>query len=249
MAIGEDGVPGRLRESRIVLPDCSAVELLAPVDSPEKVICVGRNYADHALEMGSQVSDLPVIFNKFPSAIASPNENIVLPSISTSVDYEAELVVIIGRTAKNISVEQAPHHIFAYCCGNDVSARDWQKGKPGGQWLLGKTFDGFAPIGPWMVTADEIDPANLSIRLFLNGQLMQDDSTSNLIFGIPFLVSHLSRFCTLRPGDLLFTGTPAGVGAAKKPHLFLSPADETVVSISGIGDLRNCFVNASADAS
>ena len=144
--VGADSVP-------IALPD---VALLAPVVAPRKIICVGRNYAQHAAEMGSQVGDIPVIFNKLSNALANPDEDIQIPSISQAVDYEAELVVVIGREGKNIPQDQAMDYVFGYCCGNDVSARDWQKGKPGGQWLLGKSFDSFAPIGPWIVTKDQV---------------------------------------------------------------------------------------------
>ncbi|MGI9518988.1 MAG: fumarylacetoacetate hydrolase family protein [Pirellulaceae bacterium] len=224
------------------------VVLLPPVDRPQKIICVGQNYADHAREMGSKVPEQPVIFNKFPTALAGPDSSIRLPAISASVDYEAELVVVIGRRCKHVSVDQAMQHVLGYCCGHDVSARDWQKGRPGGQWLLGKTFDEFAPIGPWLVLADDIDPNCLEISLQLNGQTMQQSNTENLIFKIDFLISHLSKFCTLLPGDLLFTGTPAGVGAGRTPPVFLQAGDETIVEIEGLGQLRNTFI-ADADAS
>ena len=230
--VGADSVP-------IALPD---VALLAPVVAPRKIICVGRNYAQHAAEMGSQVGDIPVIFNKLSNALANPDEDIQIPSISQAVDYEAELVVVIGREGKNIPQDQAMDYVFGYCCGNDVSARDWQKGKPGGQWLLGKSFDSFAPIGPWIVTKDQVDPADLDVSLKLNGNLMQRANTSELIFPIDFLIAHLSKFMTLYPGDLLFSGTPEGVGAGRKPPVFLKPGDETVVEISGLGELRNQFV-------
>lgn len=230
--VGADSVP-------IALPD---VALLAPVVAPRKIICVGRNYAQHAAEMGSQVGDIPVIFNKLSNALANPDEDIQIPSISQAVDYEAELVVVIGREGKNIPQDQAMDYVFGYCCGNDVSARDWQKGKPGGQWLLGKSFDSFAPIGPWIVTKDQVDPAHLDVSLKLNGNLMQRANTSELIFPIDFLIAHLSKFMTLYPGDLLFSGTPEGVGAGRKPPVFLKPGDETVVEISGLGELRNQFV-------
>lgn len=218
------------------------VILLPPVDRPQKIICVGQNYVDHAHEMGSEVPRQPVIFNKLPTALAGPDSSIRLPAISTSVDYEAELVVVIGRRCKHVPVDQAMQYVLGYCCGNDVSARDWQKGQPGGQWLLGKTFDDFAPIGPWLVLADDIDPNSLDIRLQLNGQTMQQSNTENLIFKIDFLVSHLSQFFTLLPGDLLFTGTPAGVGAGRTPPRFLQEGDETIVEIEGLGQLGNRFI-------
>ena len=224
--------------------DLKQVKLLAPVPCPEKIICVGRNYAEHAAEMGSEVKSLPVIFSKFPTAIANPESDIQLPEVSEAVDFEAELVVVMGAQAKDVDQADAMQYVFGYCCGNDVSARDWQKGKPGGQWLLGKSFDSFAPIGPWITTREEVDHDNLEIRLLLNGNLMQSDSTSNLVFKVDYLVSHLSRFMTLKPGDLIFTGTPAGVGAGRVPPLFLKSGDVTVVEIQGLGKLDNRFVKA-----
>ena len=173
-------------------------------------------------------------------AIIGPLDEIQLPPISEQVDYEAELVVVIGKSGKNIPTESASDHVFGFCCGNDISARDWQKGKPGGQWLLGKTFDTFAPIGPWIVTKDEVgDVGDLAIRQRLNGELVQDAKVGQLIFSIEYLVSHLSKFSTLQPGDLIFTGTPAGVGAARDPQVFLKPGDQLEVEIDKIGLLRN----------
>ena len=221
------------------------IRLIAPIVKPEKIICVGRNYSAHASEMGSAVEDLPVIFNKFPSALAGPDSKISIPSISHQVDYEAELVVVIGKRGKNIHLDDAYDHVFGYCCGNDVSARDWQKGKPGGQWLLGKTFDRFAPIGPFIATQDEIDPNELNICLTLNGESRQQANTRDLVFKIDYLISHLSKFCTLVPGDLLFTGTPAGVAAGRRPPEFLKPGDTTTVAIDGLGQLTNHFLATS----
>ncbi|MFT5300460.1 MAG: 2-keto-4-pentenoate hydratase/2-oxohepta-3-ene-1,7-dioic acid hydratase in catechol pathway [Mariniblastus sp.] len=217
-----------------------AVTVLAPVVAPQKVICIGTNYADHAREMGGQPAEIPVVFNVFPSAIVGTGQAVVLPAISHQVDFEAELVVVIGTAGRNIPRAEAMDHVFGYCNGNDISARDWQKGKPGGQWLLGKTFDTFAPLGPWIATADEIkDPHVLDIQLRLNGEVMQDSNTSELIFPIDFLISHLSKFVTLIPGDLVFTGTPAGVGAGRTPQVFLKPGDEIEVEIEGLGVLAN----------
>ncbi len=213
--------------------------LLAPVPAPGKIICIGRNYADHAAEMGSAVEELPVVFNKFASSIIGPDDPVRLPSLSEQVDYEAELVVVIGKTGNQIPREQALNYVFGYCCGNDVSARDWQKGRPGGQWLLGKTFDSFAPLGPWIASRDTVDPGNLDIKMRLNGELRQSSNTGKLIFPVDHLIAHVSRFCTLQPGDLLFTGTPAGVGAGRNPPEFLIAGDQMQVEISGIGLLRN----------
>lgn len=216
------------------------IALAAPIGDPGKIICIGKNYAKHAQEMGSEPPSIPVVFSKFNSAIAAPGSDISLPAISEKVDFEAELVVVIGKAGRFIERSDAMSHVFGYCCGNDVSARDWQKEKPGGQWLLGKSFDNFAPLGPCIVTADEIeDPHNLNIAMRLNGETMQSSNTSHLIFPIDFLVSHLSQFVTLQPGDLIFTGTPAGVGAGRTPQVFLKSGDRMEVEIQGVGTLRN----------
>jgi 2-keto-4-pentenoate hydratase/2-oxohepta-3-ene-1,7-dioic acid hydratase in catechol pathway len=221
----------------------SEVRLLAPVVDPQKIICVGLNYADHAAETGAATGDEPVIFCKFPTAICGPDASIELPPESTQVDFEAELVVVIGKRARRIARADAWRHIGGYACGHDVSARDWQKNKPGKQWLLGKSFDGFAPLGPWLVTPEEVaDPGNLPIELCLNGIVMQQSTTSQLIFPIDYLVSYLSQVCTLLPGDLIYTGTPPGVGMARNPPVFLKPGDVTEVAIEGLGLLRNIFV-------
>jgi 2-keto-4-pentenoate hydratase/2-oxohepta-3-ene-1,7-dioic acid hydratase in catechol pathway len=220
-----------------------SAQLLAPVPSPEKVICVGLNYADHARESGQPVPKVPVVFSKFPTAVCASGDPIVLPRVSSEVDYEAELVVVIGVGGRHIPPERVRDHVAGYCCGNDVSARDWQIRKPGGQWLLGKSFDTFAPLGPALVTADEIpDPQRLAIRLRLNGQVMQDSSTAQFIFPVDTLVSYVSDVCTLAPGDLLFTGTPPGVGFARKPPVYLQPGDVVEVEIERIGTLRNPVV-------
>ena len=215
----------------------------APVRKIEKVVCIGTNYAGHCREMGGEPPQIPVVFNVFPSAIIGPGQEIRLPAISQKVDFEAELVVVIGKSGKNIPIESAMDHVFGYCCGNDVTARDWQKEKPGGQWLLGKTFDTFAPLGPFIATKDEIpDPHNLTIQLRLNGDVMQDSCTDQLIFPVDFLISHLSKFVTLSPGDLIFTGTPSGVGAGRKLPVFLKPGDRIEVEIQGLGLLSNTVV-------
>jgi len=219
--------------------------LLPPVVDPQKVICVGLNYADHAAETGATVGDEPVIFCKFPSTLIGHEAEIELPPESSEVDYEAELVVVIGRRARRIDRAAAWDHIAGYSCGHDVSARDWQKHKPGKQWLLGKSFDTFGPLGPWMATRDEIaDPGNLPIQLRLNGAVMQNSNTKQLIFPIDFLVSYLSHVCTLLPGDLIYTGTPPGVGTARTPPVYLKPGDVAEVTIEGLGTLRNTVVAA-----
>lgn len=220
--------------------DPQGVKLLAPIPAPEKVICIGLNYADHAAESGADIPAEPIVFNKFPTAVAAHEDEIALPNLSSEVDYEAELVVVIGTGGRCISREQALTHVAGYCCGHDVSARDWQLHKPGGQWLMGKTFDGFAPFGPELVTADEVgDAGALNIALRLNGETMQDSNTRQLIFPIDQLIQYVSAVCTLKPGDVIFTGTPPGVGAARKPPVFLKPGDVAEVEIEKIGLLRN----------
>ena len=219
--------------------------LLAPIPMPGKVICIGLNYRDHALEGGHAIPTEPVCFSKFSSAVIGPDAEVELPAVAHKVDYEAELVVIIGKRGKNIPREQAMNHVAGYTNGNDVSARDWQIGRPGGQWLLGKTPDTFAPMGPYLVTKDEIaDPNQLQIQLRLNGETLQNSSTKELIFKIDELIAHLSQLITLEPGDVIFTGTPPGVGAARKPPIFLKPGDINEVEIAGLGVLRNPVVAA-----
>lgn len=219
------------------------VQLLPPIVDPQKVICVGLNYADHARESGMQPPPEPVLFCKFPTSIAAHGDAIVLPPESQEVDYEAELVVVIGRRGRRIAESEALDYVGGYCCGHDVSARDWQLRKPGGQWLMGKTFDTFAPFGPYLVTADEVpDPNQLAIELRLNGTTMQRSTTAEFIFRVEPLIAYISNVCTLLPGDLLFTGTPAGVGAARKPPVFLRPGDTAEVEIAGLGLLRNTVV-------
>jgi 2-keto-4-pentenoate hydratase/2-oxohepta-3-ene-1,7-dioic acid hydratase in catechol pathway len=221
----------------------AALRLLPPVPAPEKIICIGLNYADHAKESGLALPSEPVVFCKFATALRTQGDPIVLPRASAQVDYEAELVVVIGRGGRHIAREDALQHVAGYCCGNDVSARDWQIGKPGGQWLLGKSFDSFAPIGPALITADEVpEPGQLPIRLRLNGRTLQDSNTQQLIFPVEVLIAHISIVCTLAPGDLIFTGTPPGVGVARKPPIFLQPGDVAEVEIPGLGVLRNPVV-------
>ena len=240
--------PEAIRRAQAALDVAEAVirepvKLLPPIPNPEKVICVGINYADHAAETGMAAPGEPVIFNKFPTTVRTHGDPVVLCPLSDSIDYEAELVVVIGTGGRHIQRESALEHVAAYACGNDISARDWQKDKPGGQWLLGKSFDSFAPFGPALVTADEIpEPGNLDIQLRLNGETMQDSNTSQLIFSVEELVAYVSGVCTLKPGDLIFTGTPPGVGMARRPPVYLKPGDVTEVEIEKIGVLRNKMV-------
>ncbi len=216
---------------------------LPVIPSPQKILCVGLNYADHARESGTEVPEEPVIFSKFASALTGHGQPIELPRASAEVDYEAELVVVIGRRGKHVPEDQAMDYVAGYACGHDVSARDWQLRKPGGQWLLGKTFDTFAPVGPYLVTRDEVpDPHQLDIQLRLNGETMQSSNTRELIFSIPRLIAYISQVMTLEVGDLIFTGTPPGVGFSRKPPVFLKPGDVAEVEIQHLGVLRNPVV-------
>lgn len=216
--------------------------LLPPIPTPQKIACVGLNYADHVAETGDSIPDAPVIFNKFPTALAKNGDRIEIPAVSDKIDYEAELVVVIGRVGRNIPASEALDYVAGYCCGNDVSARDWQMRPPARQWFIGKTFDSFAPIGPWIVTPDEIpDPHTLEIEMRLNGQVMQHSNTNQFIFSIPTLIEWISQVCTLVPGDLIFTGTPPGVGMGRNPQVFLKDGDVCEVEIAKIGTLRNKF--------
>lgn len=200
------------------------------------------NYRDHAIETNSPIPNEPVVFSKFSQTVVGPEDAVILPKVAHEVDYEAELVVVIGKQGKNISKENAFSHVAGYTCGNDISARDWQKGRPGGQWLLGKSPDTFAPTGPYLVTSDEVDPHNLRIGLRLNGETLQNSSTKELIFGIDEVIAHLSQLITLQPGDLIFTGTPPGVGAARNPQIYLKPGDRMEVEIEDVGVLSNPVV-------
>ncbi len=212
----------------------------APLQRPGKIVCLGLNYRDHAAESGMAVPSEPVLFSKYPTSVIGPEEPIVLPPDSDQVDYEAELVFVIGREGRNVPVGEAMEYVVGYTCGHDVSARDYQLRRGGGQWMVGKTWDTFAPIGPVLVTADELpDPHRLAIRCLLNGEVMQNSSTSQFVFTIPEIVAYLSRIMTLEPGDLVFTGTPPGVGFARKPPVFLKPGDVVEIQIEGIGTLRN----------
>ena len=216
------------------------VKILAPISNPEKVVCIGLNYADHAAESGMDIPPEPVVFSKYASAIIGPGDMIKLPPSSNEPDYEVELVVVIGKSGFNISQTDAMNHVAGYTVGHDVSARDYQLQKPAGQWMMGKTFDTFAPIGPDLVTADEVgDPNDLGIRCILNNETVQDSNTAQLIFKIPELIAYLSHVFTLNPGDLIFTGTPPGVGMARDPQLWLKAGDKVVCEVDGIGRLEN----------
>ena len=214
---------------------------MLPIDRPGKIICVGLNYRDHAAEQGGELPKEPLLFAKWPNALIGPGEPIVIPPLVTKCDYEAELAVVIGARVKAVSKENALEAVRGYICANDVSARDLQFSD--GQWTRGKSPDTFCPIGPALVPAAEIpDPHNLRIRAIVSGEVLQDSTTANLIFGVDEIISHASQTMTLEPGDLILTGTPAGVGVFRDPQRLLRPGDEVTIEIEGLGALTNPVV-------
>ncbi len=218
--------------------DLASVELLPPVPDPEKIICIGLNYRDHAAEGRQEPPPVPTFFAKFRNALVPDGAAVALPASSSKVDYEAEIAFVVGRTSREVDPANAMDHIAGYTLLNDLSARDLQFQTP--QWLPGKVFDGSAPCGPALLTTDEVPdgPGSLGIALDLNGERMQEATTGDLIFGIPHLLAHLSTLMTLVPGDIVSTGTPAGVGGAREPRVWLKPGDELVVSSPQLGELR-----------
>lgn len=224
-----------------------SVRLLAPVLKPGKILCVGLNYRDHAVESHMAIPEVPTIFLKLPNAVIGPGAEIVLPSNSKQPDYEAELAAVIGRGGRNIRAEDWEQHVLGFTILNDVSARDVQLATT--QWTLGKSFDTFAPIGPAIVTTDEIvDPHALDIRLSIDGEELQHSNTKHLIFKLPNLIAYISSIIPLEPGDVISTGTPAGVGLGRKPQRWLKPGASIVIEIEGIGRLMNQTVSAPAPA-
>jgi len=217
------------------------VIIKAPISDPHKLICVGMNYVDHCLEQNAPIPKEPVIFSKFPNSIISPNDDLVVTEGHTQeLDYEVELAIVIGVGGKGIPKEKAMQHVVGYSTAHDVSARDWQLKRNGGQWLLGKTADCFAPLGPAIVTTDELkDPHNLGIRCYLNGKEVQNSNTSQLVFKTEAIVEWVSKYTTLQPGDVILTGTPPGVGCFRKPQLFLKHGDVVKCEIDGIGAISN----------
>lgn len=215
----------------------------APIAQPSKIICVGLNYRKHAEEAGMAVPEVPIIFMKATSSLCGPFDEIFIPKNSVKTDWEVELAVVIGKRAKYVSKETALEYVAGYCVHNDVSERDFQL-HHGGQWVKGKSADHFAPLGPVLVTADEIsDPHNLRLWLKLNGEVLQDSSTSDLVFDIPTLVAHISQYMTLLPGDVISTGTPAGVGMGLKPEpKYLVPGDIVELGIAGLGESRQVAI-------
>ena len=216
-------------------------KVLAPV-APTAIWCIGLNYRHHAQESGLPIPEFPVVFAKGPNSIQNPEDPIFLPTQlkSNEVDYEGELVVVIGKACKNVSRQSALDYVFGYCCGNDVSARDWRLKNNGGQWCRGKTFDTFAPLGPCLKTKDEVpNPNNLRLQTTLNNEVVQDGNTNDMIFDVPSLIEFLSGSTTLLPGTVIFTGTPHGVGMAQKPPRWLRAGDTVTVVVENIGSLHN----------
>ncbi len=216
-------------------------KLLAPIE-PVSILCIGLNYRQHAAETGAPIPRFPVVFMKAPNAVQNPGDPIALPRWlrSNKVDFEAELAVVIGRKCKNVSKADTLNYVAGYTAANDVSARDWQKEGGGSQWCRGKTFDTFAPLGPCLVTPDEIpNPNALRLRTVIGGEVLQDCSTSDMIFDVPTLIEFLSGSTTLLPGTVILTGTPHGVGMARTPQRFLQPGESVSIHIDGIGELAN----------
>jgi 2-keto-4-pentenoate hydratase/2-oxohepta-3-ene-1,7-dioic acid hydratase in catechol pathway len=244
-ALDELDALSRTSQQAALLKDESAFSLrsilfLPPV-YPSKVLAIGRNYVDHAIEGGAAPPEAPLIFNKLPSSLSAHESPIVLPTISTKVDYEAELAVVIGRRAKRVSEDQTLEHVFGYSLINDVTARDLQYGD--GQWVRGKGLDSFAPLGPFITTRDEIaDVQALKIEGWLNGVRVQASNTGKMIFGVAHLISYISQGITLEPGDVIATGTPEGVGFFRDPPVLLKPGDVFEVTIEGLGTLRNSVI-------
>lgn len=217
------------------------VRVLAPLANAQKLIFIGLNYRDHAIESKMEIPSTPTVFAKFANTVVNPGDPIVLPKNSAKPDYEAEFAFVIGKRGKHIQAANWREYVAGYTMVNDVSARDLQLATS--QWMMGKTCDTFCPMGPYVVTADEVaNPHNLDIALVLNGETMQDSNTGELIFKIPELIEHLSSVMTLEPGDVIATGTPAGVGFSKQPPRWLQPGDECVVRVEGLGELRNPVV-------
>jgi 2-keto-4-pentenoate hydratase/2-oxohepta-3-ene-1,7-dioic acid hydratase in catechol pathway len=214
---------------------------MLPIERPGKIICVGLNYRDHAEEQGVELPQEPLLFAKWPNTLIGPGDPIVIPPEVTMCDYEAELGVVIASRVKSVSKENALEAVRGYVCANDVTARDLQFSD--GQWTRGKSPDTFCPVGPALVPADEVpDPHALSIRTIVSGEVLQDSTTANLVFGVDEVISHITRMVTLEPGDLVLTGTPAGVGVFRDPKRLLEPGDEVTIEISGIGSLTNPVV-------
>lgn len=216
--------------------------LAAPVAVVPKFLGIGLNYRDHAEEVGLPIPEVPIVFVKASSCICGPNDSVLAPARFKRMDYEVELAFVIGQRAKNVSVDAALGYVAGYCIGNDVSERSLQKGGPG-EWIKAKSHDTFGPLGPWLVTSEEIDdPQQLDLTMDLNGERMQTGNTQTMVFGVADLVSYISQYMTLVPGDVITTGTPPGVGMGRNPRVFLKPGDEMVLRVDGLGEQRSKIV-------
>ena len=234
--------------ARVTTEKADVAKLLAPIE-PAAIICIGLNYRRHAQETHAKIPEFPVVFFKGPNTVQHPGDPILLPTHlkSEEVDYECELAVVIGRRARNVRRGQALEYVLGYTCANDVSARDWQKERGGGQWCRGKTFDTFCPLGPCLATPDEIpNPNALAIRTVVSGEVLQDWNTNDMIFDVPTLIEFLSGSTTLLPGTVILTGTPHGVGMARTPRRWLKPGDTVSIEIERIGTLTNPVLNEPA---
>lgn len=239
LAAGSPDLTEALESSATV--NLADVVLLPTIPQPNKIICVGLNYRTHILEMGNQIPSYPTLFSKFATSLVGHEQGILYPTISETVDYEAELTVVIGTEASRVTAAEALDYVAGYTILNDVSIRNFQRRTS--QFMQGKTFDRSTPLGPCLVTLDEFaDPLALGIKLTLNGEVMQDSSTADLIFNIPELIEYISAFMTLEPGDVIATGTPGGVGAARDPQVWMKPGDTVTVEVEGIGRLSNQIV-------
>merc|ERR1711953_341814 len=220
------------------------IELRAPITKMDKVLCIGMNYKDHCEEQGVPTPKEPLVFNKFPSCVAGPYVDLPLPRLTSQLDWEVELCVVIGKAGRDVKQEEAMDYVYGYTTAHDVSARDWQLQRNGGQWLLGKAMEAFAPIGPALVTKEEIaDPHNLNLSCKVNNEIKQDSNTSQFVFGVPEVISWVSQFTTLLPGDIILTGTPPGVGAFIKPQpQFLKVGDVVECRVENIGTIVNKVV-------
>jgi 2-keto-4-pentenoate hydratase/2-oxohepta-3-ene-1,7-dioic acid hydratase in catechol pathway len=238
---GVERLQALLKESGAKWVDAKSVRLGPPVARPGKIICLGKNYADHAAEFDAEIPTSPILFSKATTSLIGPHDPIVLPSGSKRVDTEAELALVIGKTARRVSESDAAAHIAGYTVLNDVTDRDAQR--DGKQWFFGKSFDGFCPLGPFLVTPEEVrDPQHLRVWSRLNGVTLQDGNTKNMLFPIPRLIAFISAQITLEPGDIVSTGTPAGVGFARNPPVLLKPGDKVELGVEGVGEQRNAVV-------
>ncbi|MGV2072144.1 MULTISPECIES: fumarylacetoacetate hydrolase family protein [Rhizobium/Agrobacterium group] len=241
-AISPEGLSQLAALNPATLPELAPGRIGACVSGTGKFICIGLNYSDHAAETGATVPPEPVIFMKATSAICGPNDEVLIPRGSEKTDWEVELGVVIGKTAKYVSEAEAMDYVAGYCVSHDVSERAFQTERAG-QWTKGKSCDTFGPIGPWLVTKDEIaDPQNLKMWLTVNGETMQDGSSKTMVYGVAFLVSYLSQFMSLHPGDVISTGTPPGVGLGMKPPRFLKAGDVVELGIEGLGTQKQAFI-------